>query len=375
MSNQNRYSVDDNLPDNIYYNVRINNTDHDGRSSLATYDVSKDQPVLRKCCDYYLSIIDYSLNLNNIPLFICQVQYNSGNPTDSNYTIYDISVTTAGGVQFNVNLTYIPDNNFTVPAPPISGSRKFTSDPYYYIYSYTVFITMINNALTQAYINAGSPGAGGAPYFQFIESEGLIALIVPDSFVSSGATVEINSKLQQFLGGFEYYYLGNLIRFRFVFYQTGNICNENGAEIGITGGTYWIYKQQYYNLQLWNSLRKILMVTNSIPINNEFRSDNIDGTDIPNPIVTTAPVLFDYAPKFNINNTSRTISYYSSCQNRLIDLINDNPLYRINVTLLWQDCFGFRHPLSIGVNDEITIKIAFIKKSIYKNYFPRLANI
>ena len=52
----NKYNDDpnDSYADNIYYNVRINNSGKSGFSFLANYDVTKDQPIINNCKDYYV---------------------------------------------------------------------------------------------------------------------------------------------------------------------------------------------------------------------------------------------------------------------------------------------------------------------------------
>lgn len=377
MSKLNKFNdSEDKEADNIYYNIRITNTGQTGFSTLGSYDVTKNDPIVKKCSDFYLSVVDFSLNVSNIPIFIAQVQYNPLSVTDVNYTVYFVSIT-VGGIEYAQNVSYVPHTNFTPPPPPQPttpmNGRPFTTDRYYYIYSYSSFLEMINNALAAAYIAAGNPGGAGAPYFEFTQSEyGLISLIVPNAFIAAGATIEFNSELLQYLEGFETTYIFPLQKFRFVFYQRGNICNVNGAEVGIVGGTSWIYKQQFYCLQLWNTMRKIYFATSSIPINSEYKTTNVRNTDTPNSVTTLSPIILDYIPKFDILNSSRTIIFYNSCEYRLVDTLSDSPLYHIQVSVFWQDVYGNSFPLYIGINDEITIKLAFFKKSLYKNYYPRL---
>ena len=266
---------------------------------------------------------------------MAQVQYDSITPSNVNNTIYIISITLLG-TTYSQNIQFIPDVPFLSPPPPPPNvslaSRPYTTDNYYNVFSYTSFLIMINNALSAAFIAAGSPGGGQAPYFIFNVNTGLISLIVSQVFIASGATIEINDALLPFLDNFQYSYITEITA-RFVFFQLGNICNQYGAEIGILGGQFLIYTQQAYCLQLWNSLRKIFFTTFSIPINNENRTGNINNSDIPNPITVMSPTIFDITPKFNIINSERTLLTYSDSQYKLVDLLRNEVLYRIQISV------------------------------------------
>lgn len=358
-------------PDNVYLNIQIGN---DGNSQLifspAVYEVTKNTPVVTNMSDYYLSVIDFVIPLSTIPIFIAKTIPDPGNPANINYMAAAVSIIYLG-VEYVVHLTYVPANN--APLPKIPNSN----DVYYYVYSYTQQLSAFNVALQQAWNDAGNPGGAGLkpPYFNFDAKSGLINLIVSSAFISSGATIQYNDDSYTFLQSFDYFYdYNNPLHFRFNFYNQGNICNENGANVGIVGGTYFIYTSQYYSLQDWVQLRKIFITSNSFPTFQEYVSVTSPfGQTSLNPSV---PILFDFTPKFNLINTAGVVTYYESTnQYRLIDLQSHESLFKINIQVGWQDHLGVINQLYIGVGQSLSIKLGFLKKSLYKNYWPHKCNL
>lgn len=112
-------------------------------------------------------------------------------PTDVNTTIYTVSfglTMTQGGTSTaflaTVPIQWIPENQSTYTIVPTTALPKQLELAYYYTYSYTHWVDLMNNALAGAWrqvmykVNAVVSGYGGTrcPYFEFNQSTGLFSL-------------------------------------------------------------------------------------------------------------------------------------------------------------------------------------------------------
>jgi hypothetical protein len=47
-------------------------------------------------------------------------------------------------------------------------------------------------------------------------------------------------------------------------------------------------------------------------------------------------------------------------------MLKEGPLYNIDLRLLWQDKSGNLYPIYISFSQQASVKLAFVKKSLYK---------
>lgn len=348
--------------DNIYVNVVFDHTPpYDNlptsseESTQAEYRVTKTIPILDKASDYYCSVIRFDLPLNIVPLYIFPIIPNQANP---NLSPMIIGVRT-GGVNFSQNLIYVANNPYTAPSQVGAITQVIT--PYYFVYQYQNLIDSLNTALAAAFVAAGSPGGGTAPYFFFDPVTQFINLIANNTFITAPATLFWNESLNNYLDAFHVNFLGyNQPQgrvFDFIF-DTGN--NFLAPVPPFIAGDRK-YSQQYNVINYWSSLRKIIITSNSIPIQNEFTPSNNSG------ISATLPIITDFVPSLEFAGQGRSIAYYyPTGQYRLVDMKSDLPLYTIDFKVYWQDKHGNTYPLNISIFQQGSIKLAFLKKSIYK---------
>lgn len=148
--------------------------------------------------------------------------------------------------------------------------------------------------------------------------------------------------------------------------MTNKIYQNNAVGIYNTIPTnppkYYKIEQSYSNITYIAAVKRIIITTNSIPINSEFLPGKIN--DSLNP---QFPVLSDYVPTIQKSEDIKSVVYYiPTAQYRLIDMINSFPLYRININVYWLDIYNNIFPLSMPPFNQASIKIAFLKKSLYK---------
>lgn len=383
MINSQIFQDQDGDPDNLYLNIRINHNAKNGPyNTIAEYDVTKTTPYINNPSKFYCSVISAAIPLNIVPLGIAKTTINPLNHADPNYMTASITIVNPGGEyptplnSTTVNLTFIPTTERPPPIPHVTQQNPTGQiiSPYYYFYTYSNIIQSFNNAILSAFNIAFSPGpikSAGAPYFFMDYSTELIKLVVSDEFVN-GADLYINYESVYYLQAFNYFAQGVPPQvpgaiFKFVFYEFNNVCNYYGQNFGVAGGGYWLYSQEYFNLQDFTSTRKILLTTDFIPIRPEFVSINTpSGTQTG--LSPTANVIFDYTPNIKTATDAKTINFYESGYPRLCDLSgNIGPLSRIDIKVYWQDVDGYAYPLYISVYQAINIKLAFYRKSLFKN--------
>ena len=372
--------------DNIYLNVVIdfiNNyitpTQINESDQNAEYSVTKTQPILDKCSDYYCSVIRFDIPLDLVPLYIMPIVPASPgiNPqTNSDLTPMIIGISYLG-VDYPVSVIYVPDNTETPPSQNQVGRQVITS--YYFVYTYNNLVQAFNTALTAAYIAAGKPGYvglpendPGAPFITYNADDQTINFIVSQFFINSGATIFCNESSINYLDAIRAKFLGynqpngKDFVFNFNIYPGGNNL-YTGPNTFLPGtGNYYIFKSEYNTLVFWSSLRKIIIATNTIPVKNEYvPSYNQNGSQ--NGVTTSFPILTDFVPHLETGGQSRSIAYYvPTGQYRLIDMQSDNPLYNINIKLYWEDKQGDLYPIEISTQQEANVKLAFLRKTLYK---------
>lgn len=185
-------------PDRVYYNATVIN------NSLVTTQLAADPEVefedqrqtvlINDASKYEVSVQSFSLDgcQKNLPLFIPQMA--SGSNTQ---TIYSVSVAVKYGSTYNITttpITWVPENQATYIPTPAATTPQVQSE-YYYCYTYSHFITLVNKALNTAWTTSKGSGGTQCPFFEYDETTGLFALnqdsntcMVPYK-ASSGSTV------------------------------------------------------------------------------------------------------------------------------------------------------------------------------------------
>lgn len=355
--------------DNIYLNLAISNQSYDltqNRNIQAVYDQTLTNPLLNNPSDYYLSIIRFSLPSNSIPIFRCPVDVSQNDP---NGTPFFIGIELGASV-YPERVMFVATNSLPAPTPAASYpyfSASQISSGYYTMFAAQPLVSMVNTALAAAHTASGIGGA--APYYIFDPTTQLFSLIVTQTFIASGAYIYMNNSLVNYFSGFNFYYVGTFqaagtagIRFRHILTPL-----PYGSPVG---GPYK-FDAEYDASSLWFDIRKIVVTSTSIPTSPEFNpvttplgivASGLDSTSNTFPIITDFISTFD-----NFNEYGSTITYNPTTQYRLVDLNSNAPLNRIQLTFYWLSKNGTLYPLFLSPNQTITMKLAFIKKDLYKN--------
>jgi hypothetical protein len=367
--------------DNIYMNVVF---DHSEASFVGTpiaaavgeqpeqadYNVTKTLLILDKASNYYISIIRFDFPLDTVPLFIMPIVANQSDP---NLTPLIIGIST-GGTEYPVNVEFITQNISIFPPDQNQLTQVIT--PYYYVYSYQHMLDMINLALLHAWINAGLVDPDVTPpFFYFNPATSLINIVVSTVFTTDlSAFIYVNTPLRNYLDAFNYLFFGfnqpNGYEYQFSFVAGLSPTPDKAYYLPGTATnvppTYYQFSQDYPTISAWTSLRKIIISTNTIPISNEYIPTG-NNSNRQSGVAASFPILTDFVPNIELAGQSRSIAYYvPTSQYRLIDLISDTPLQKIDLKVYWEDTRGNLYPLLISLYQQGSIKIGFFRKSLYK---------
>lgn len=352
--------------DNVYVNVVINNPiDDTTRLPLwkeGCYEATFPTPILVDPRKYYASIVRFSLPINCVPLTIFPLNTAAGQ-TNANLSNLLIGIQ-VGGNNYDQYVVYNSPNNLTPPAvsPPFT-SFSFTqaSSPYYFLYSIQQLLTMINTALNAAFVAAGSPGGGAAPYYIYDSKSQLFSLIVTSAFLGASAKIYMNGALQTYFISFPFTTQNDPNK-------GPNLFFHDLSNLPYGQSSPYMFTEEFVSVNMWLDARRILVTTNSIPISTESAPNATPLTFNPAGLDTALPIISDYILSFNnVADISSLITYIPSAQYRLADLLSSGQLNRINLHFYWVSETGIQQPLLISPGTSITVKIGFFKKELYKH--------
>lgn len=314
--------------DNIYYNVRIINDD-DTKSINAEFEENRVVPILNNPKDYHLAVVRFSVPAINIPIF---------NFEDGAYII----TLEYQGNDFTAPVQYIQNHPFD------SNNRE--------VWNYQEFLNMINATFETQFqaLKLAHPGTAPteAPYLTYDANTQLITLNAEQAYNDpvNGISIYFNARLYLYFTGFQvfdYDYISEPKHFKLLIKDNKN----NSATIG--GKPYYLMKQEYQTLFLWNDFKSIVFASDSIPVASELLSSQ---TNILRKIIT------DFEPLSDINDR-QSFQYAPLGPLRYYDLESSYPLRKIDVKIFWEDKFGKLYPIILDKGQVASIKILFKKRT------------
>ena len=365
--------------DRIYYNISIVGTSSTFNSNFfnlvpAIYQEQLNQSIINCPCDYYMTITRFTIPTNIVPIFIFIPQPYPN--TDKDLGIYSFTLEYNGIFSPQTFVKFISSNPTAEKPIKVSASNPVWSrGVYYYVYNYIDYIVMINNTLKTAFNDLPSKPAGStAPFITFDASTQLLSLLGDAAFynqtLATPINIYFNTYTQKFFDGLPYVFnsaydpLGRDCKFTILDTYDNSYLLPNKPPPS-TGSFYLRMIQNYNTLSNWNSFKSLQIITNLIPIKNEYvpssqQSDNNAG------IVNLLGVVSDFEPILYQGAESRTsLQYQQIGPYRLIDMTDLNPLSKLDISVYWTDELLNRYLLYIGDGLLLTLKIAFIKKSTY----------
>lgn len=357
--------------EHIYYNINIYNGSDSTNNSIAYFSEERTEPILYNPEDYHLSVVRMEIPLSTIPIFYFPLIVGTNNPDNNFFRIF---------LRFN-GVNYPNNNGQGITYITLNSTPGFIPS----IYSYHHFVNLINVALSDAFNSIPGPilailsavpyNINTPPIMLYDQNTKLFKIIAQSiSGLNGYNNGPINGPSTNTL---EIWFNGNLFTY-FEYFESffrgfpsdlsTTIDSQRNFQIIVRnyGDNYvsnnLIITQEIQGLFLLNSLRKIILTTDSIPVKRE----NIATfTESGNP--TTRSILSDFEPSIDINTNSReTVQYIPTAEYRLVDMLGNNPLRRLSIQIFWEDQRQKLYPIFIPPYKGITVKILFRKKSVIK---------
>ena len=362
--------IKDNELDNLYYNIALINRSN--VSVLAQYNDVKSETILDDPWNYYLEVERINLPCQSVPIV--------GNWDN---TAYFVTLVDTAGVSHSAPVEYIPNvSNINL----YNGNNE--------IYSYKQIQDMINQAFVNAYalIPSGNIPVGiTAPPYILYEGPNIgfsmnFQPAYDPSVVSPTINVWMNDRLYYLFDSWETFYAGennaNHQDFRFIVnnaygqYSVTTPAPFNSVETVVgppstytttpTAATVTMLRipQEYPTLYNLQSLKTIVFKCPALPVRSEFVPGVTSQLNWDN-------ILTDFQPDSGEPSGFRSYLQFSSPSfgYRLIDMLHSQPLRNISVAVYWRDTVGHEYPIYVPPNDSITIKIRFIKRSLFKQNY------
>lgn len=363
--------------DNIYYNVRINGNS-DNSLAVANYAEQRTIPLVDNPSEYYFSCTRFSIPTSTIPILIVPHSYSSTDPT---ITVYSVSLSYNGFnsapsfIKWAPQVSYTTETALTNPRRTLSAQNPFIdpTDNYYYCYSYTYFMNLVNNAFEVAFNDLSGqttlPAGSFAPYYTYNAPTKLFTLVAPSASYdvnSVGTPIKIflNNQLWTLFGGMSAQIVNN------------SAIQGHDRQILITGDTSTLdtsgnihFQQEYITICQWIAMKTIIICTNTVPIVNEgipsvngnYTPDNEqNGQSTYLPIISSYDALVSTA---GFEDFQSTIQYSPTGPYKLIDMIGTNPLSSFDLQIYWMDVYGTLHNLYIAPFESATMTFLLIKKN------------
>jgi hypothetical protein len=371
-----KYEMDEN--DNIYFNIEIRSND-DQLGSRANYSAQRTIPIINDASKYYASIIRFNIPNFYVPLHVIPIQPNQ---SDVNLTEYSITLEYNGDVQ-QVYLDYVSNIGITPPLPPDQQSNGLQANSiYYFMYEYQQMANFINTAFETAFNNLATKPATvnlippSAPIITFNERfDNRFSIVCQKQYyeinnaqdVNGPIKIYFNGKLWTIINGFSSDDLTTTNAFTLDGRDYQILVNDYYKNTNLSefqppfDGDYFNISQQFSTIFNWNPFKRIIFVSNNLPISGE----NVRGSGN-----STLKVLTDFSPY--VSQEVRTVwQYTSNGENRLIDMNTRKKITDIDLQVFWVDRFDNLYPVFIPWGQEATIKLAFYNKKLYKNYISR----
>jgi len=381
-------------PEKLYYDIQISNiNNNDTLPPVLNFIETRNNPFLYESDRYYMSIIRFSLDTPNLPVFIPTIQPSPN--TDINLTIYSVSLQWTNPDDTTQIFTsqqfirYIPQSLIaTIPPSPTQTQNglQYNAGNYYNIYNYQYFIYLLNlqlsTAYTQLYSQVTSAGltlpSPNAPNLSWDTSNNTAILNCDVAGYSTSSTnyikIFFNTALAQLFSSFPVLitsassYLGLNAQIITNSYNDTNVIQYPPYEP--TYNAIQVF-QEFSTIALWCPITSIVFTSNTLPI-------------VSNQVST--PVLYNNGTQLGSNGNNALINqvitdfisnegiykpnlvYEPTAQYRYIELLSNRPLNTLDLQVYWKDRQGVLIPFYLSSGCTATIKVLFTKKNSSGNY-------
>lgn len=355
---------EENLPDIIYYNADLTNN-QSNTYIPATYNVTRSDIILDDPALYYCSIIRFEVDGRSIPLSIFPTNSTDGSPDNTYYQIA-LANTTIGNENVESSFVIYTPSNVKIPN---------LNNP---VWSIQHFLDDVNHAINVAYLLLDITGTTGynvneSPYFYYDVSLARVDLITPLAWCNGEITLSLNINLYEEFGTFNTLFnrASSVVgavpfdNYRLVVQNYGHNQAKFAYDIFDPASALidsLITSSEYSNLYNMGVLRKILLISGSIPAVSEFTSNTSIVPSLTS-MNSSDKILSDFIVPQDVPGAYRSMIQYVPTVYRLLDLKSNSKLVTIDLSFYWEDNFLSRRLMYLGPGSTMSVKLMFRKKT------------
>ena len=384
-------------PHHVYLDLDVINNDYTANATrpYLRFEEIRNTPFLDgDSAEYFCSIVRFTIQTGNtLPVFIPSIVTGQNNP---NLTIYKVTLI-YGVTSVTRNVIYFPeDYTAPVPAPPLI--QQDISSKYYYVYNYSHFVEMVNEALRDAFLDLRTavtpvvfdlPKPTLPPYLEFDHVTNRVILHAEqirydETFLTKtgGMAINIffNERLFDLFVGMQHTLESKQgdanYRLR-VAYNGSNLVTRDVIEgydavnesVTFEPFNYVQMYQEVSSIALWNPVSSLIFATSLLPVKTTQTSlprsigsnENAFSSVGNNSNMLSA--ISDFAIAVDGNNQYRPMVIYNpSPEYRLIDMNSYMNLNRVDIIVYWKDTFGNIHPFELSPGNSASVKLMFRRK-------------
>ncbi len=350
--------------DNIYVDLDIVNNDiNSHKRKKIQFNQTRTGSYLVNPQDYYMSIIRFNLETQNLPVFVPQITLGQ---VDKNLTIYSFTMQ-SGATIIQQFIQFIPQDLTINPASisqPLVKQDMGTS--YYYVYSVQQLVLMLNttlNNITQLLIPLNPQ-----PFIDYEPSTALFNIFMPATTGAPQFDLYMNSALATLFSTFQLTYLGDNqpqgLDYKFVFNNVGK-----SNEVTINAISYIKNTQDASSLANINPVSSVVFLSRKIPVLPTLTPPSIPFHSLASSEDNTqggnnyGNILTDFAVNIGLGNYyTPSIEYVPQPQYRRFDLFGSVPLYELDIGVYWKDRYSNLYQVFLNSGSGCNIKLLFERK-------------
>ena len=351
--------------DKVYYNLVIPYTSKDNAGNcIADERFESEDVILDKASDFYMSVVRFDIPVSSTPIFFADIQKFPN--LNRNLTTYSVTMIDSGGNVTPQTFVEFETTTPNAPLPPVATAQNpnYPESLYYSVFTYNVFLNMINKALLTCFNSLTVVPPSDPPKMSFDPNSNRFTLHVDPAFFESTLATPVkiyfNNNLFSFFEGFSVNYFGrNLpqgLDEEFIIIENENL-NTVSNLLDIT--------QDYPTISSWNSMRSIQLRSALLNVNNEYVPTGLGSTARS----ATTPIIADFIPLFSNNPGSavarNTITYTLNSSYKLINLLSDRALTKVSLSIFWITEKGTEIPLQLNYRDVVSCKLLFQRKNTF----------
>lgn len=338
-----------------YYNATIlcNKSNVNDNDVQAVFEDNVTQPIVKDTENYKFSIARYSMIGHRLPIWIPNIR------TAPNQTTYSMIMTLSSN-----NKTYIGDEIFL---NFINRNNLSPNDPeYYYVYSYELFIEMMNTAFRACITNLQTKITGytiqtSAPFMVYDSTSNLFTIYFDEkgNGTPDQITLSFNNELYNLLNSFYFNRQPNNYWNLIVVDKITNRFTDPTTEIN-----YIVCSQSYGTTAIMSPVQSIIFGSDSIQLKPEIigsvsivgNNGNLGANQSFNPQNQITDIVLDLDQSSDYNSM---ITYTPSLY-RYISMLEAKDIQHIKFSVWWLNKFTqVRHPIKLSNGGLITLKMLF----------------